>query len=221
MDVMSASGVPPHDRRPDAPEGPWYDPTGGTPAAHHGFAPPGQRPGWEVAEPEPTLVMPAHLLAEEQASGPGWLPPVGAPEDGPYAGQVLWEHPVADPYAGLRIPRDPRDPWDGIPLTPAQRFWVPASHWLGLLTTWIGPVLVLLTVAERDPRVRAHARASLNFEITVTLALLVGAATLPWGVGAVIMGLTGVIWFLARIVAAARAARGRLVRYPGSLRLVR
>ena len=55
------------------------------------------------------------------------------------------------------------------------------------MTTWVGPVAILLTVGERDPRVRAHACASLNFEITVTLALLVGAATLPWGVGAVIM----------------------------------
>ncbi|RXW31310.1 hypothetical protein C1706_12600 [Propioniciclava flava] len=164
------------------------------------FGPPSREGGVEAAgagpfeanTPEPTLVLPPHLFAEAPTPVPGAL------RQG-----------------------DSRDPWKGVPLSPSQRFWVPASHWLGLVTTWVGPVAILLTVGERDPRVRAHACASLNFEITVALALLVGAATLPWGVGAVIMGLTGAIWFLARIVAAARAARGRLVRYPGSLRLVR
>ncbi|MDO5534201.1 MAG: DUF4870 domain-containing protein [Propionibacteriaceae bacterium] len=121
--------------------------------------------------------------------------------------------PQADPWRG--------DPWGGRPLAGDERRWVPAAHWLPLVTSWLGPLTVLLTVGERDARVREHAKESLNAEITVWLGMLLAAVLSYVGVGFVLLGVIPVAALVLRVVAAVDAGRGKLVRYPIVLRLVR
>ncbi len=99
---------------------------------------------------------------------------------------------------------------------------MPASHWLPLLTSWLGPLVVLLTVGERNARVREHAKESLNFEVTFTLVVLLASivalqlpGTLLW-----LMPLWPV-WIALRLWATARSLAGRPVRYPVALRIIR
>lgn len=145
------------------------------------------------------------------------------PQEAPFAGQVIWEHEQAQPYAGLRLPVDRDDPWSGTPLHGSERFAVPAAHWSALVSSWVGPVVILLTVGEHNLRVREHSRRSLNFEITIAVlmagaALLTMLAFLP---GVIAVAAVAALWLLARVIGALRAARGRLVRYRGAIPFIR
>lgn len=130
----------------------------------------------------------------------GWSAPAGAPP---------WPWPQFDPDAP-------------VPLTGAERGWVPASHWLPLVTSWLGPLVVLLTVGERHSRVREHAKESLNFEVTFCLVVLL--------VSIVALQLPGTLlwllplwpaWIVTRLWATSRSLVGRPVRYPVALRIIR
>jgi len=74
--------------------------------------------------------------------------------------------------------------------TPEERNWAMAAHLSALVAVLglpfghiIGPLLVYLTQRERSAFVASHARASLNFQITVSIAGLVfcAVAFAAWG----------------------------------------
>ena len=102
-----------------------------------------------------------------------------------------------------------------------ERAWVPASHWLPLLTSWLGPLVLLLTIGERNSRVREHARESLNFEITLWLGLLLSALLAHVLVGFLFLVLLLLLAVVLRIDATVESIRGRTHRYPFTLRIVR
>ncbi|HHU38215.1 MAG TPA: DUF4870 domain-containing protein, partial [Propionibacterium sp.] len=119
-----------------------------------------------------------------------------------------WERPV------WVAPADP-------PLTGRDRVWVPASHWIALLTTWLGPFIILLTVGEASARVREHAKESLNFEITFWFGMLLAALGTFVLIGYVFLVLLPILWLVLRVMAALDAGAGKQVRYPLTMRLVR
>ena len=141
-------------------------------------------------------------------------------------GQGAWGVPswapgsdVADPYAQGWATAG--DPWGGRPLSETERTWVPAAHWLPLITGWLGPLVLLLTVGEREPRVREHAKESLNFEITYCIYLLISALLIFVVVGILTSILLPIVWLVLRIVAALDASKGKLHRYPVTIRFLR
>lgn len=127
-----------------------------------------------------------------------------------------WPAPAASPPP-MWYPPPVGDP----PLVGRDRTWVPASHWIALLTTWLGPFVILLTVGESSLRVREHAKESLNFEITFWLLMLVAALGTFVLVGYVFLVLLPILWLVLRVLAALDAAAGKSVRYPLTLRMVR
>lgn len=201
-------------------------------------ADPGQRPSWPE-DPTPPYQSPPYQPAAHQQAPAGWQPPSYGPPPSAQTTPPAWgahqprpsdpttqHHPAASAHpASWPIPPqvapDPRDPWGGRPLQGDERTWVPASHWLGLLTSWLGPVVILLTVGERNLRVRAAARESVNFEITITLALLASALLAFVGVGFLLIGIVALVWLALRIIATVESAKGRAYRYPVSIRIVR
>ena len=85
----------------------------------------------------------------------------------------------------------------------------------------MGPLLVLLTVGERNARVRECAKESVNFEVTFALAMLASVLLVFVGVGVLLVVALTVAWVVLRLVAAARAARGGMFRYPVCIRFLR
>lgn len=108
------------------------------------------------------------------------------------------------------------------PLQGNERLWVPATHWLALVTTWLGPLVVLLTVGERNALIRWHALQALNFQITLSVATLAASLLLRVSpVGLVALVVLVVVAIICHVTAAVRSASGVPWRYPVSLRLVR
>ncbi len=84
----------------------------------------------------------------------------------------------------------------------------------------IAPYVILLLRRDESDFVAHHARESLNFQITVTLALLASfVLTFIW-IGYFLFPLVLVYAAIMGLRAAPRASRGELYSYPYALRLV-
>ena len=98
--------------------------------------------------------------------------------------------------------------------TSEERNWAMAAHLSALVAVMgvpfghiIGPLVVYLTQRERSPFVASHARASLNFQITVSIAALVFFVVALGGWAAFIIALsskpssTVPLWFFGGWIA--------------------
>lgn len=169
------------------------------------------------------------------ASGPSWtvdtLVPGFWPAMQPVAPEAASQQPISAPHAAVRptpLPTRTADMPDGdwwsatSMATDEERTWAPAAHWLPLLTHWVGPLILLVTVGRRSERVRAEAVASLNWEITVALVLAV-ATLLPkvYGIGIALSVAVIVLSVLLHVAGALEARRGHHYAYPFALPIVR
>jgi uncharacterized Tic20 family protein len=111
--------------------------------------------------------------------------------------------PPAVPAAGVAARTDP---------TGHDRLLAALAHGSGYFTTFIGPLIVMLTTGRRSSYVRRHAVEALNFQLTV-LAIVV----VTFGLGAILYAVT---WIVAAIAALAGLA-GQRFTYPFTPRLIR
>lgn len=96
--------------------------------------------------------------------------------------------------------------------TAEQRLLAALAHVLGIVTLFVGPLIMMCTRARRSPYVRHHIAAALNFQLTLLLVTIV-----TFGIGGIAYA---VAWVVAG-VAALLALAGTPFRYPFTLRLVR
>jgi uncharacterized Tic20 family protein len=96
--------------------------------------------------------------------------------------------------------------------TAEQRVLAALAHVLGVVTLFVGPLVMMCTRARRSPYVRQHIVAALNFQLTLLMVTIV-----TFGVGGIVYA---VAWIVAA-VAALLALAGTPFRYPFTLRLVR
>lgn len=96
--------------------------------------------------------------------------------------------------------------------TGRDRLLAAVAHGSGYFTTFIGPLVFMLTSGRRSPFIRRHAVEALNFQLTL-LAIVV----VTFGLGAVLYAVT---WIVAAIAALAALA-GQRFHYPLTLRLIR
>jgi uncharacterized Tic20 family protein len=138
-------------------------------------------------------------------------PPPGASGDGPSDGAEIRNWAVVAHVSGLAV---------GLVASPALAF--------------IGPLIVHLLRRDRDAFSAAHARAALNFQLTVLLVgvglgvlaipiALVGVLTLGLGLVAlgVLLVVALVLWFVVPVLGALAANRGEPYDPPLTVTFVR
>ncbi|WP_203923430.1 DUF4870 domain-containing protein [Rugosimonospora africana] len=86
---------------------------------------------------------------------------------------------------------------------------------------WVAPLIALTTKGNQSPTVRAHAVAALNFQLTWTIVAAVGAITVCFLIGWVILPAAWLIGVIFGIIGGVRANEGQLYRYPLSFPLVK
>ncbi|MBO0921102.1 DUF4870 domain-containing protein [Cellulomonas sp. zg-ZUI222] len=122
----------------------------------------------------------------------------------------------------------PPSGWDApapvSPLRPEdERTWAILVHLLPLLGLgFLAPLVVWLVFRGRGPFLEHHAKESLNFQLTVLIAVVSGVllSVVLFGIPALLLGLAGVLWVVLEILAAVAASRWEWYRYPLTLRLV-
>ena len=98
--------------------------------------------------------------------------------------------------------------------------WSALSHASALVLAIIGPLLIMVTLGARSPRVKAAATEALNFQITYTIAFLVSVPLFFVVVGFVTFLVAIIAYYVLAIVATVNASRGLEYRYPAILRFV-
>jgi len=91
---------------------------------------------------------------------------------------------------------------------------------LGLLTGWLGPLVIYLVNGDKDRFVKHHSAEALNFHLTVLIAYLVCFVLMFVLIGFVLIFVVIIVSFIFSIQAAIAANRGEWYRYPISIRMV-
>lgn len=94
------------------------------------------------------------------------------------------------------------------------------AHILGLVTGWIGPLILYLTSTEK-PFAKKQAQEALNFQITVLIGMIAGGILSIVLIGFFVMIAVGIVDLIYCIMAAIAVNNGQDYRYPLALRLVK
>ena len=94
------------------------------------------------------------------------------------------------------------------------------AHLLGLLTSFVGPLVLYLTKKDESPYVRDQAAEALNFQLTVLIAYFVCMILAFVLIGFLLMFLLWIGSIIVAVIAAVAADRGENHRYPMTIRFV-
>lgn len=101
-----------------------------------------------------------------------------------------------------------------------ERQWAMIAHLSAMfmycsgIGGFIAPLVIWLMKRDEMPFVRDQARETLNFQITILLALLCGGILMWVLIGFVLVPLTLLFHFVVTIIASVRASEGVAYRYP-------
>lgn len=108
-----------------------------------------------------------------------------------------------------------------------ERMWAMLCHLSALSYVFtgigviLGPLLVWLIKKEGMPFVDEQGKESLNFQITIFIAVIVSAILSIVLIGLLLLGIVGVYHLVMVIVASVKANDGIHYRYPLTLRLIK
>ncbi len=136
--------------------------------------------------------------------------------------------PEQTPYTPPQASIIPPVPAGDLALTPNDKTMGMLSHILALsgfvipFGSIIGPLVIWLTQKDKSAFADYHGKESLNFQISVIIALL---CCLPlillFGLGILLMMVVGVYALVMTIVAGLKANEGVRYAYPYTLRLIK
>ena len=92
------------------------------------------------------------------------------------------------------------------------------AHVLTFVAAFLAPLIIYLLKKDESAFVAAHAKESLNFQITVVLICIVLAITV---IGILFIWVVGILSLVLVVVATIKASEGKLYRYPFSIRLIK
>ena len=99
-----------------------------------------------------------------------------------------------------------------------EKVWAIATHLLAIPFEFFAPLLGYLLFNGKGPFISHHVRESLNFGITMLIAVVVLLVSL---VGWLLLWVPPIIWVVIRIIAAYKTSQGEYYKYPLTLRFVR
>lgn len=120
--------------------------------------------------------------------------------------------------------------FDNVPSPPAttdapadQRTMALAAHLLGIFTWFIGALIIWLINKDDASKafVTDQAKEALNFQITVTIAMVISIILMVVIIGGILAPIVGIINLVFCIIAAVKANNGEAYRYPFTLRLIK
>lgn len=105
------------------------------------------------------------------------------------------------------------------PMSPrSEKNWAIATHLLAIPFEFFAPVLGYLLFNGKGPFISHHVRESLNFGITMLIAVVALALTI---IGIVLLWVPPIIWLVFRIIAAYKTSQGEYFKYPLTLRFIK
>lgn len=107
------------------------------------------------------------------------------------------------------------------------RMWAMLCH-LSAFSGWIipfghilGPLIIWLIKRDDHPFINEQGKESLNFQISLSIYLIVSAILVLVLIGFVLFFIVGIVGFIFVIVAAVKSNEGVPYRYPLTIRFLR
>lgn len=146
---------------------------------------------------------------------PGWYPDAN--------GQTRWWDGTR--WGQLAAPTSPVPTGYGAPQPAAgsatdPRTMAMLAHLLGIVTGFLGPLIIYLVNGDKDPFVRHHAAEALNFQITLVIAYLVSFVLMFLLIGFLLLPVVWIGSLVLMIMGAVNANKGEWWRYPVNIRIV-
>jgi hypothetical protein len=91
-------------------------------------------------------------------------------------------------------------------------------HVLTLVAGFIAPLIIYLVKKNESTFVTAHARESLNFQLTMAIAIIVLFLTI---IGILLVWAVGIFILVLVIVATIKASENKLYKYPFTIRFIK
>ena len=107
------------------------------------------------------------------------------------------------------------------PVSDNERMLGVLSHALTLIAGFLVPLVIYIIKKDESAFVREHARESLNFQLTLLIAYIIGFFLIFMIVGIILLPLIGLIQLVLVVVATINAADNKLYRYPFCIRFIR
>lgn len=92
------------------------------------------------------------------------------------------------------------------------------SHVLTFVAGFLAPLIIYLIKKDESKFIAAHAKESLNFQITIFIVIIVLFITI---IGILLVWVVGILALILVIIATIRASEGKLYRYPFSIRFIK
>lgn len=99
-----------------------------------------------------------------------------------------------------------------------ERTFAILSHILTLVAPIIAPLIIYIIKKDESAYVAAHAKESLNFQITFTLISIALIITI---VGILLIWLVGIFALICVIIATVKASENKMYRYPFTWRIIK
>lgn len=114
---------------------------------------------------------------------------------------------------------------DNSEVTSDERNWAMGAHispLAGAIVAFpvIGPVVMYFLKDQYGPFARKHVIEALNFNISMTIYMVVAWILLFVAVGLLLIPIVGLLWIIFPILGAVKASNGEDYRYPLTIRLV-
>lgn len=152
---------------------------------------------------------------------PGWYPAGDGTQrywDGSNWTEHIAPNPVSQPIPpgnfGSEMSRVSGEP------TSDERNMATLAHILGLLTGFVGPLIIWLIKKDESGFVNDQGKEALNFQITMVIAWIVSFILAFVLIGFVLMALLFFAQIILPILAAVSANRGEAYRYPFAWRII-
>ncbi|ANJ27231.1 DUF4870 domain-containing protein [Agromyces aureus] len=122
----------------------------------------------------------------------------------------------------LPPPPPPQNPYEqSSQLSPSdEKLWATLIHIGGIFFSFIPALIGYLILKDKGPFVRAHTATALNFQITMTIAIIIGSVLSLVVIGLFIIAAVGIIVIVFSIIAAVKANQGEPYTYPLSIKFV-
>ena len=108
-----------------------------------------------------------------------------------------------------------------------ERTWGMLCHLIAFsgvvvpLGSIIGPLVIWLIKKDEMPFVDDQGKESLNFQITMLIAVIISAILTVVVIGFLLLAVLGIFWLVVVIMAAIKANEGVAYRYPYAIRFLK
>jgi uncharacterized protein len=95
------------------------------------------------------------------------------------------------------------------------------SHILCIVAGFLAPLIIYLVKKDNSPFATAHAKESLNFQLTMLIAIIISWVLVFVLIGLVLLPLIYILDLVLVIIATIKASEGKFYKYPFSIKFIK